>query len=200
MESKEEKMLIEADKILASKLEIIDSEIWEEVDSNKNKVEEILEHNDFKTIIPKESLKLEHLELLSQKYTYDCWVAAIHNLLKSANIEYDYFELMKALKTTTLWWTFPKNIDEFLLKYKESDFKIWVALVSADKFYLENEDYWHYVNIIWYEDGKYTIFDPWDWIYYEISEKDFNETTLGVLVWWKKRFFNVKYWKTFIQK
>lgn len=105
---------------------------------------------------------------------------------------------MKALKTTTLWWTFPKNIDEFLLKYKESDFKIWVALVSADKFYLENEDYWHYVNIIWYEDGKYTIFDPWDWIYYEIPEKDFYESMLNVLVGWKNRFFNVKYWKNFV--
>lgn len=48
-----EEQQILAEEILASNLEIIDSEIWEEVDSNRNKVEKILEHEDFKTIIKK---------------------------------------------------------------------------------------------------------------------------------------------------
>ncbi len=135
------------------------------------------------------------MKLITQKYKYDCWVAAVYNLLKQSNIDIDYFELEKYLSTTTLWWTIPKNIEDFLTKYNNIDFKISVILVSSDIFYDNNEDYGHYVNIIWFKNNKYKIFDPWDWLYYELYYDELKKSMLNVLVWKKSRYNNIFFWK-----
>lgn len=133
---------------------------------------------------------------IKQKYKYDCWVAWVYNLLKSVNIDFDYLDLKKELNTTTLWWTIPKNIDNFLINnwYYNLDFKISLVLVSSDKFYSSNEeDYWHYINIINICNNIYKVFDPWDWRYYYIEKSKLINMTLNVLVWPKFRYNKVKY-------
>ncbi len=135
------------------------------------------------------------MNLTTQKYKYDCWVAAIYNMLQQSNINIDYFDLKNNLVTTTLWWTFPKNIEKFLKKYKDINFKISVILVSSNSFYNNEEDYGHYINIIWFKNNKYTIFYPWDGLFYELSKSKFNRIMSNVLVWKKYRYNNIIFWK-----
>jgi len=136
------------------------------------------------------------MNLVKQKYKYDCWVAAVYNLLKLSNIDYDYSQLKIDLNTTSIWWTFPKNIQTFLSKYNLVNFDYSIILVSSDKFYSDdNQDYWHYVNIIWFENDKYKIFDPWDWLYYQLSIWELKRVSENVLVWKNTRFNNITFWK-----
>lgn len=134
---------------------------------------------------------------IKQKYKYDCWVSALINLLKSKNIDFDYFLLMKELKTTWFWGTKPEKILE-LLENKDIKYdllfdikKPLLILVDQFKFYNEEEniDYWHYIyytgNI---KNNLLEIFDPRDWNIIYKSQKFILESTLEVLVWKKRRF------------
>ncbi len=132
-----------------------------------------------------------------QKYKYDCWVSALINLLKSKNIDFDYFLLMKELKTTWFWWTKPEKIVEFF-ENNNIEYNLLfniktplLILVDQFKFYNDGEkiDYWHYIyytgNI---KNNLLEIFDPRDWTIIYKSQESILESTLEVLVWKKKRF------------
>lgn len=138
------------------------------------------------------------MEFKKQKHQYDCGVAATFNLLSNSWIEISYQELEKLLQTTTLWGTFPKNIDDTLKSYfSNKNFKIWILLIDWNKFYNDNIDYWHYINIIWFQKGKYKIFDPYDWRYYLLNKKDILDISKNVLVWKKTRYNDIILWNSF---
>lgn len=133
-----------------------------------------------------------------QKYKYDCWVAATFNMLRNSWINLDYHELEKMLQTTKLWWTFPKNIIEFLKNnFFDVDLKNGILLIDSHKFYNDNIDYGHYVNIAWIVDWKYKIFDPYDGQTHFLTKKEILNVSKNVLVWKTKRFDNIILGNTF---
>lgn len=87
-----------------------------------------------------------------QHYKLDCWAKSIENTLKIIKKELiiDYKILLKELKTTTFWWTFPEKIEDFLIKNNISFNKninliskntINIFLINWYNFYNDNVDY-----------------------------------------------------------
>lgn len=138
------------------------------------------------------------MELRMQKYKYDCWVAAMYNLLQKNEILMDYKELEKSLKTTKLWGTIPQNLDIFIQNIFQNSHPIFgILLVDGKKFYNDDEDYGHYVNIISQKDEKYEFFDPYDGKKHFFTLEEIKYLSQNVLVWKTTRYNGIIFWNTF---
>lgn len=135
-----------------------------------------------------------------QLYKYDCWVASLYNLLSIRKIDVNYRELMKSLGTTTLWWTKPEKILEYLekiwIKYSLSFSLIHPSLILVDDkiFYddgtiTKENSYWHYIMYTWnHKWNLLEIFDPREWKIFDYQFEKLLKATKNVLVWKSKRY------------
>ena len=137
-----------------------------------------------------------------QHYKFDCWAKSIENTLKIIKKELiiDYKILLKELKTTTLWWTFPEKIEDFLIKNNISYNKninliskntINIFLINWYNFYNDNVDYWHYFITIKQDNLNHFVYDVWDWKTHIINETELINLTKNVLVWKTKRYNDI---------
>ena len=136
-----------------------------------------------------------------QLYKYDCWAKSLQNIL---NILFEkntleYGEILKQLKTTRFWWTFPKYIKAFVDNYQISyhnnmnDIKVSsvnIFLIDWNKFYKDNIDYGHYFISKKIDFNLHKVFDVWDKKIHIIEEKELINLTKNVLVW-KTRFSDI---------
>jgi hypothetical protein len=140
-------------------------------------------------------MKKNHLNKFEkQLYKYDCWAKSVHNILKIITPDniYDYTNIIKELKTTTIWGTFQKYIGLFLdnkwIQYKISTRDLWlnsynIILINWNRFYKDNVDYWHYFISYKISKSLHKVYDVWDWKIYNIKETDLINLTKNALVW-----------------